>query len=332
MNLDMIYFRLQNEEATREKYLSVKKRESILDTTTTEQKDYLNHVIKRGKKTVFANVMAKQKGFVLPENVASNNIEKLLNEWILEDYIDSGFVNPETPCECGRPLRYQYVVRHLTTNATLKFGITHFEEHMNLPSEIVSEVKKGFLQIDYELDELLQKVESGWSLEKNIGTLPGDFELKDNFKQSLDIGIPLLDRQIKLLLNQLDAHMEKDQASKLPKLEMANLSSPKKPTISSIGDNLTLNLNMENIDTKTIQPVSFLQEKAYEMVSSGISSARIICELLIKDYQVSKERFMTGKPKIYVDIIPYLDQFVRSGNLRVSAAEDMSDRDYFLID
>lgn len=331
MNLDMIYFRLQNEASNREKYLSVKKRESILDATTTEQKDYLNNVIKRGKKTVFANVMAKQKGFVLPENVDSNNIEKLLNEWILEDYIDSGFVNPETTCECGRPLRYQYVVRHLTTNATLKFGITHFEEHMNLPSEVVSEVKKGFLEIDYELDELLQKIELGWTLEKNVGTLPGDFEIKNSFKQCLDIGIPLLDRQIKLLLNQLDAHMEKEQISKLPTIEMANHSLPKKPAPSTIGENLILNLEMDSMDLNTIQPVSFLQEKAYEMVLSGISSARIICELLIKDYHVSKERFITGKPKIYVDIIPYLEQYVLSGNLLVSAAKDMSDREYFLI-
>ena len=331
MNVDLVHYRIQNEASSREKYLSAKEREVLFDTCTTEQKDYLNHVIKRGKKTVFANVMANQKGIVLPENVDSHNIEKLLNEWILEDYIDSGFVNPETSCECGRPLRYQYVVRHLTTNATLKFGITHFEEHMNLPSEVVAEVKKGFLQIDFELDELLQKMQSGWTFEKSVGTLPEDFQLRSDFQKSLDIGIPLLDRQIKILLKELEIQIERIEISKLPTIKLEHSTASTYPTPNKIGENLSLNFELDDFDINVTPTVSFLQEKAYEMVIKGISSARVICEILLKDYQVSKERFLTGKPKIYVDIIPYLDGFVQSGELRVDKYEDMADREYFVV-
>lgn len=332
MNIDLIHSRMQSEASNREKYLSVKKREALLDATTTEQREFLNHSIKRGKKTVFANVMAQQKGFILPENVESSNIEQLLNEWILEDYIDSGFVNPKTTCECGRPLRYQYVVRHLTTNATLKFGITHFEEHMNLPSDVVADVKKGFLQIDYELDELLQKMELGWTFEKSVGVLPGDFQLKSDVQKSLDMGLPLLDRQIRMLLKDVELHMEQKELSKLPTIEMANFSKAKSSTPIGIGDNLTLNLDLEELVHETVQSVSFLQEKSLEMVRMGISSARVICEILLRDYQISKERFLTGKPKVYVDIIPYLDSFVRAGELRVTAYEDMADREYFVVE
>ena len=68
---------------------------------------------------------------------------------------DNGFINPDTPCECGRPLRYQYIVEHKPTNEARRFGITHFEGHTGVSASIINEIKKGFNSIDYEQDELL---------------------------------------------------------------------------------------------------------------------------------------------------------------------------------
>lgn len=325
MNLDTIEYQLWSAASMRTKYLTIGKREAILETTTTAQREYLNNVLKRGKKTVFANAMARQKGLVLPENIDSKDIETLLNEWVLEDYIDSGFVNQETRCECGRPLRYQYIVRHLTTNEVLKFGINHFEDHMSLPAAVVDQVKKGFLQIDYELDELLQKLEQGWSFEQYIGVLPNDFILNNKFQEIIDIGLPLLDRQIMSLLKDLEQYNETIERTK-----ESTMNYVSKPSYTDIpkynkGDNLELELSFSQNTTNSIP---YLQEKAYEMVVRGISSTRVICELLIENHQASRDRFLTGKPKIYADIAPYLESFVKSGEFHVSADKNMEDRQY----
>ena len=135
--------------------LNKEEKDLILNSLTPEQKEFIQHHAKKGKKTAFANVLAKDKGIVIPDHVSPEEAELLLDEWILVDYIDNGFINPETPCECGRPLRYQYIVEHKPTNETRRFGITHFEEHTRVSALIINEIKKGFNSIDYEQDELL---------------------------------------------------------------------------------------------------------------------------------------------------------------------------------
>jgi len=278
------------------KTLSETERNQILNTLTDKQRSYIKDYIKRGKKTVFANHMAKDKGMVLPQDISDHEVEQVLDGWILDDYLDEGEQWKETKalkCECGRILRYQYVVRHLQTGEIRKFGINHFEEHTGLHPDLVHAIMKGFQTIDYELDEILHKIESNWNVDQVINRLSSREEIPDDIQAQLSLGLPLLDRQMKSLNRILNSI----PFSPVPTEETEEQLQPTQVNMfgSEHGhrfDELSL------ISQNTI--MSYL--------SDGVTSVRIICELMIRDHQVSKERYITGKPKIYPGICMFLDQ------------------------
>ena len=144
---------------------------------------------------------------MIPDHVSPEEAELLLDEWVLVDYIDNGFTNPDTPCECGRPLRYQYIVEHKPTNETRRFGITHFEEHTGISASIVSEIKKGFNSIDYEQDELLLKIKNNWDIKEEFSFIPDDITFPEGIEKHLELDVPLLDKQIKELQRLISNHM-----------------------------------------------------------------------------------------------------------------------------
>lgn len=317
--------------------LNVSEREHLLKTLplTLEQKDFLLHHVKRGKKTIFANYMAKDKGIVLPSHATGEEIEHLLDEWILEDYIDNGFVNPETRCECGRPLRYQYIVRHKTTNEKRRFGIDHFEEHTNIPSSIVKDIINGFHTIDYELDELLIKISENWTLGNYIRYIPNEYNFPKNIKEHLELNVPLLDRQIELLKREIrlfndapprtnEKIIESDIDSQ--RNEIQNQISFNFDTIESTFQEVSATL--ENLHKVNLS--QSLEEHIFQFIKAGTSSARVICELLIKNDLVSKERYLTGKPKIYVKVCQYLDSLVEDGVIKSRTVMGTDDRLYKL--
>lgn len=312
--------------------LTKSERDSLLSLLTEQQRNFLQEQVKRGKKTVFANQMAKDKGLILPEDATSEEVEMLLDEWVLEDYIDNGFRNPETPCECGRPLRYQYIVRHKTMNQVRRFGITHFEEHTNLPAHIVNHIKKGFNQIDYEMDEILLKFTDDWVLDEVIPFIPEDFVVPNDIKEHLDLKVPLLDRQIKRLKKLINVFLL-EQEFQRPRMEEFNMET-------SLGGQVYFELNdlfqgpisdthAQRTFTSNLPPI--LKDEVLRYLDT-VSSARIICELLIKNHGVSNERYITGKPKIYPFVCMYLDSLVLEGILRIKEIQSQIDRYYQKID
>ncbi|MEH7075144.1 hypothetical protein [Neobacillus drentensis] len=69
--------------------LDVKESDELLNLLCLEQKEFIEFYVKRGKKTAFANVMAADKGIVLPDSATVEEMERLIDEWVLEDYIDN---------------------------------------------------------------------------------------------------------------------------------------------------------------------------------------------------------------------------------------------------
>ncbi|WP_336788442.1 hypothetical protein [Paenibacillus sp. MMO-177] len=55
--------------------LSVEERDQILAQLNEEQRQYLADFLVRGHRTIFANVMAKEKGFHIPEDSDPAEIE-----------------------------------------------------------------------------------------------------------------------------------------------------------------------------------------------------------------------------------------------------------------
>lgn len=58
-------------------------------------------------------------------------------------------------CECGRRLKYQYVVKSKETQKVMCLGIQHFKDHLNIPQQVATEIAQRLNNVDFALDELL---------------------------------------------------------------------------------------------------------------------------------------------------------------------------------
>src|SRR5690606_38329897 len=117
--------------------LTVEEREELLAKLNEAQRTFLTETMVRGRRTVFANALARAKGHHIPDDAEPEQIEVLLDDWIYTGYIDAGHVSPELRCECGRPLRYQHQVKHKRTGEMKKFGIEHLKEHLGIDAQVV---------------------------------------------------------------------------------------------------------------------------------------------------------------------------------------------------
>jgi Protein of unknown function (DUF3895) len=315
--------------------MDVKERDSILSELNDEQRDFIQLHLKRGKKTVFANHMAKSKGMLLPDDATSDEIEILLDDWILENYIDNGFINPETPCECGRPLRYQYIVKNKGTGQVRTFGITHFEEHTGIPANIVQAIKKGFNEIDYEMDELLSKIAANWNLNDVIPGIPEGFTYSKDIKEHLDVKVPLLERQIwRLKRDVINTFEELELERKKELMEDEYQYDYSLFTIDHPGTYQDTLFEDEILHSRDIGKKDFAISEYKDDIMSylrqNVNSARVICELLIKNKNANRDRYSTGKPKIYVSICEYLEHLVQQDSVELVTKKGKDDRIYTL--
>lgn len=300
-------------------------RDQILNSLTSEQIQFIKDYVKRGKRTAFANEMAKSKGMVIPEEATDQDIKLILDEWILEDYIDNGFVNPETPCECGKPLRYQYIVRHIGTNESRRFGINHFEEHMSFPAALIKQIKQGFTQVDYELDELITKIKEGWNLNQHIEFIPEDLQLPDDINEQIQMNLPLLDSQISRLKKRIDNYL---QPAYTPKIKRDNHEDQNDIFQFELFTGVASPATQLN-STSLVLTQQHKDLILHYLETTG--SARIISELLIKKHNANSVRYLTGKPKLYLPICIYLDELVEKSILILKEIRGKDDRIYSLF-
>jgi Protein of unknown function (DUF3895) len=311
--------------------MNTKERDRIQSSLDDVQVNFLQLHLKRSKKTVFANHMARDKGLVFAEDVPSEEIEMILDEWILEDYIDNGFVNPETPCECGRPLRYQYIVKHKGTGTVRRFGITHFEEHTGIPPNLIKLIINGFNFIDYELDELLYKIDTGWQIQNELPFITEDYIFPSEMQLHVNANVPLLNRQVKRLKLAYLATLEEEQLLRR-EIEVEVRSKQN----DSVGEELDTwqETFFENQELPAIDighkdfVIGEYRDIIMKFLDQGISSARVICELLIKEHGASRERYSTSKPKIYPSVCMHLETLVKQGNLGLLRTKNTEDRYY----
>lgn len=305
--------------------LSVQDREMLLAELNADQRHYLSEQMVRSRRTVFANAMAREKGYHIPEHADPETIEVLLDDWLYTGYIDAGAVTPDLRCECGRPLRYQHHVTHKVTGEEKKFGIEHLKEHLGIDASIVTAIKQGFDAIDYELDEILIKLRSGWKPEPELlANLPAS--LPEEIRMHQKLGLPLLERHIRKL-RQLRSEGLKPKI--LPPL-------PQAAPPSGTGTSRREEKEKEKVDDlfswfeepeeepeqpgQQAEPVSaasaisvqslppYLQQKVESYVRDDVRSARVICELLIREHGASEARFATGKPMIYLPVCLYIER------------------------
>ncbi|KAB7630280.1 DUF3895 domain-containing protein [Bacillus sp. B4-WWTP-NA-D-NA-NA] len=310
-------------------------RDIIFNGLSDEQQEYLRTFLKRGKQASFSSVLARLKG-----GESEDDAEHISTQWILIDYIDAGEVSHDYLCECGRPLRYQYVVKNLVTDKILKFGKNHFEEHTGLSSEIVSAVIKGMHKIDKELDEILSKISSEWSLiaSLDVDFIPDDLVVPSDIQEHFDLGLPLLDRQIVRLKEEIRIHnssMKKNQFE----LDNVDLLEVEEEQFSFFDEEID---DISQVQSYRVEPVSDDKNVLYRCLSFveqefiltfiekfNSISTRQLCEFMIKEIASSDKRYATGKPHIYVYVCSYLDFLVSKGKLNYVENMDYMDRVYY---
>ncbi|MDF9525104.1 DUF3895 domain-containing protein [Bacillus cereus] len=330
-------------------YLDLEDRDKIMGSLSDEQQDYLHNFLKRGKRTAFASVLARLKGDGLEENA-----EHISTQWMFIEYIDAGKVSNEHPCECGRPLRYQYIVKNLVTNKILKFGKDHFERHTGLPSSIVKAVLKGMYKIDCELDEILNKISSGWSLFENLGvsSIPDDLIMPIDIREHLELDLPLLDRQLMRLKGDLRSYnsFKKNIVEKNDSVDFEINEGKEEGQASLFDEDIVFGFDLDDDNVQTVRsqpvkvkPISIEKNISYQFLSFveqefilqfiqnvNSVSVRQLCEFMIKEVGSLDKRYLTGKPHIYVHVCSYLDFLVTQGKLSYIENLDYIDRIYYI--
>lgn len=318
----------------------VTERDQRLANVTDVQRDFLLNYVKRGKRTVFSNFIAEQKGATLSDELSLEDVERNLQDWHLKDIIDSGSINPDTRCECGRPLRYQYIVEHQSTKKVLKFGINHFEEHMGIPASVVQDIRNGFTNIDYELDELLEKIEDGFDSSSYLLDWPEDLIVPEHILAHIEAKVPLLDRQIERLRIIKERYYIENRAKSFEQAKVQIVADfPNAPSPEPDLFNFDTFDEPKNNATQLEEVIVLLKENnkdsdfvfgdiVYQLVLNGVHGVNEISEILIENFQASDARFLSGRPKIIVNIVKYLEQYVQTGELHVTNDSSIHNRFY----
>ena len=196
------------------KSFTQEERNTILAKMSVGQRDFLMSTLKRGRATAFANTLLTK--LAETTNVPAAHLfmecaDFLESEWELIEIIDAGQVTDSLKCECGRSLRFQYIVRNNLTNETLKLGKTHLALHMGIPEHIAQAVINNLMKIDFELDEILDKYELIRKKQDNYMDSYWEshlFLFDDAIVKQFELGIPFLDNQI-IKLNKLISEHQK---------------------------------------------------------------------------------------------------------------------------
>ena len=245
----------------RKKY-SDKDYSNIYYTLNDEQKHHIDTFVKKGYKTKWLYIFASNRDLI-PDESKNKDIDELENifepnelkekiEWILLDYTDHRKVNKEVRCECGRPLRHEYIVIHNVTGEIFTLGIDHLKQYTNLDETEVREILKGFRRIDLEKREILEKIIEDRDMD--IDTMINeDFIYPKDILVHIQLKLPLFDRQIRRL-GKLGAFS--NYVNKVSKIEQLKVN---------IDDNRSLSLEMiaeeyfQKNRTKTIKEDKLLK-------------------------------------------------------------------------
>jgi len=193
-------------------------------------------------------------------SVLQNQIFGQSNEWELIDIkVNANYHDADQSeadklyCECGKPLKYQYVLLDNVENKTLKLGVKHFEEHAGIPHSIAKQILKKKYQLDEWLDDILltvKKHKQNNQLNIQYKQVIDDFMVKTNgapieqripleqeviteanlklFHDFKSVELPLPTKIYKKIEKFIQKHKEKQDAEKRRKTLWANIHAKNK--------------------------------------------------------------------------------------------------------
>jgi hypothetical protein len=177
--------------------LSKKEVHNGLTLLNDKQQDFILRTLNQSKKSKWLEVLARNKGISLRKDTPIEGLEDLIDDWVLLEIKDSGFGNKHYRCMCGMPLRYQYIVLNKKTKEQIGLGETCFQNHTNLPVEVVKDIVNEFHKIDLFRDEIINKFMTGRFVDGSsylhLENLP------PVIREQLELELPLTDKQIQIV-------------------------------------------------------------------------------------------------------------------------------------
>ncbi len=172
----------------------------------------------------------------------------------------------------------------------------------------------------------------------DVDFIPDDLVVPSDIQEHFDLGLPLLDRQIVRLKEEIRVHnssMKKNQFE----LDNVDLLEVEEEQFSLFDEEIDDN---SQVQSYRVEPVSDDKNVLYRCLSFveqefiltfiekfNSISTRQLCEFMIKEIASSDKRYATGKPHIYVYVCSYLDFLVSKGKLNYVENMDYMDRVYY---
>ena len=306
--------------------LSQDERNELLSLVTDDQKEYLLNEVKRGRRTIFGNIMVEEKVQAIKSvDIDLLEEERKIENWDIVDYVDFGPGNRLGKCACGITLRYMFTVQHKQTNKTISYGKDHLSAFLELPIKDINAVMDGLRTIDFELDELLLKIKADDYGYEILTEIPEEIDLPKDIVEHVEHQIPLLNRQIRKIERELNKYYaelknEKRAAARLEatKREEKAKEILKKRHEQKLKEKQDRNQKiLESITHLLHSSATPIAEIAYSLVLGGVSSATEISHIIRDNFNVDK-RISIGtlqRPYIYMDVVSALMREAEKGTL-----------------
>lgn len=313
--------------------LSQAERNELLSLVTDEQKGYLLNKVKRGRRTIFGNIMVEEKVQAIRSvDIDLQEDERNVEDWDIIDYVDFGPGNRLGKCACGITLRFMFTVQHKETNKTITYGKDHLRAFLNLPIKDIEAVMAGLKTIDYELDELLVKIKDDDYGYEILEGIPEEIELPINIKEHVEYHIPLLNRQIKKIEREVNKYYAEElEKAKNEQLKAERVEATKRVEAYLKAKEILRERYEKEQKEKQDREQRILEttrnlldssnatiaEIAFSLVLNGVSSATEISHITREYFNVDKRISMGTfqRPYIYIDIVLALMNEAEKGTL-----------------
>ena len=282
----------------KEMLLGLEERNALFLEIPKQQRQFIEEHVRRGYKTRFAHFMFLDKASVIKttDNVTLESIEQQVAGWEIVDYRDYGLGNRFGKCACGRSLRYEFIVEHALTKKQIQYGKFHLADFFNISVSDIQGIIDGLQVVDYEADELLIKIKQGNYGYEFLDKVSKEITIPLDIKNHIDNNIPLLDSQLKRILQLVKNSVEREQFKQVQKVQDELKYGVELEVIQSVNAQFAHLNKSANVN---------IGEVAYHLVMNGISSAVAISHIIHDFYKVKKGYSQSSiiRPLIYPDVL-----------------------------
>lgn len=262
---------------------------------TKEKREELLAALTRGQQAVLAQYKREQlNSLFLTKNYLKDS------DWTFVAFHENPFYHTNMSeqtrlyCQCGRELKYQYVLVSQKTGESIKLGAVHFSQHIGVDPKIAAQVHQGLHTIDRGLDKILIQVAKGQGFpEKSFRrfTLIREHDLPQNLLERIQafrkVNLPLHPADHEQLLLKIQKERAVPNQHALQPKQRHNPSQPRLPQGYSARNRRPFSSSLLKDTIKFIRSCS---------IGDEIELEAVLKYLYQKDYSAKSLRISAEEP------------------------------------